>query len=56
MDDPYYANEFVKKINMYIENDLLVGRDVIVTYETLSTPLDIHIVKHLIRDILDGRV
>lgn len=56
MDDPYYANEFVKKMNTYTENDLFVGRDVIVTYETSSTPLDIHIVKRLIKDILDDRV
>ncbi len=56
MDDPYYANEFVKKINTYAENDLFVGRDVIVTYETMTTPLDIHIVKRLIKDISDDRV
>lgn len=54
MDDPYYANEFLKKINMYTENDLFVGRDVIVTYETVATPLDIHVVKQLIKDMLDN--
>lgn len=56
MDDPHYANEFVKKMNTYTENDLFVGRDVLVTYETSSIPLDIHAVKRLIKDILDDIV
>ena len=41
MDDPYYTNEFVKKMNTYIANNLLPGRDVIVTFETMGNALDI---------------
>ena len=55
MDEPYYANEFVKKINTYIENDLLPGRDVIVTYETLAMPLNIKTVKRWLKDIVYNR-
>ena len=52
MDDSHYVNEFVKKMNMYIANDLLPGRDVIVTYETSSSPLDIGTVKSLVKSLL----
>lgn len=51
MDNPYYANEFVKKINTYIENDLLPGRDVIVTFESQGNALDIGVVKRLIKEM-----
>ena len=39
MDDLYYTNDFVKKMNAYITNNLLPGRDIILTFETMgSTP------------------
>lgn len=52
MDDPHYADDFVRKMNTYIANDLLPGRDVIVSYESLSTPLDIKVVKRLVKQII----
>ena len=51
MDDPYYANEFVKKMNAYIINDLLPGRDVMTTFETLGNPLDVSVVKRIVKEI-----
>ena len=51
MDDAYYANDFVKKMNTYISNGLMVGRDVVVTYETATKPLDINVVKKLIKEL-----
>ena len=54
MDDPYYANEFVKKMNTYIVNDLLPGRDIVVSFEAQSTPLDIKVVKRLVKQIILG--
>ena len=51
MDDPYYANEFVKKMNTYMANNLLIGRDVVVSVETQNTPLDIKVVVRLIEQI-----
>ena len=54
MDDPYYANDFVKKMNTYIANDLLPGRDVVVSFESQSNPLDIKVVKRLVKQIISG--
>ena len=54
MDDPYYANDFVKKMNTYITNDLLPGRDIVVSFESQSTPLDIKVVKRLVKQIISG--
>ena len=54
MDDPYYANEFVKKMNTYIANGLMPGRDVVVSFETLNSPLDIKVVKQLIQQVICG--
>lgn len=51
MDDPYYANEFVKKMNTYIANELLPGRDIMITYETLGNSLDISVVKRMVKEI-----
>ncbi|MDD6797236.1 MAG: hypothetical protein PUE71_02995 [Clostridia bacterium] len=52
MDEPKYASEFVKKMNMYLNNDILQERDLIVTYETYSMPLDISCVKKFVQSIL----
>lgn len=51
MDDTYYANEFVKKMNTYVANGLLPGRDVLVTYETMANPLDVSVVKRMIEGV-----
>lgn len=55
MDAPYYANEFVKKMNTYITNDLLPGRDVVFSFESLNNPLDIKVVKQLVKQIIHDR-
>jgi len=52
MDDSYYANDFIKKINTYISNNLLPGRDVVTTYESQNTPLDIKVVKQLVEEVV----
>jgi len=48
MDDEKYADDFVKKMNIYMENKLFQGDDVIVTYETVNCPLNIRNVKMLV--------
>lgn len=48
MDDSRYANEFVQKMNTYIENKLFPGEDVVVTYESMNCSLNIHNVKMII--------
>lgn len=52
MDDSHYANEFVRKMNTYIANDLLPGRDVVVTYESQGNALDIKVVKQLVQQVI----
>ena len=52
MDDPAYASEFVKKVNLYIQNGLLPGRDIIFSFESYSNPLDITMVKELVKEML----
>lgn len=51
MDDPNYANEFVKKANMYVMNNLIVGRDVIFSYESMANPLEIGVIKQIVESI-----
>ena len=52
MDDPYYVNDFVKKMNTYVMNGLLPGKDVILTYETQNNPLEISAVKRMIKELV----
>ena len=54
MDDAFYANEFVKKMNLYITNGLMPGKDVVVTFESQGNPLDIGVVKRLVKEITVG--
>lgn len=52
MDNQSYASDFVKKVNTYAANNLLVGRDVICTYETAEIPLDTSVIKKIVEDLL----
>ena len=54
MDDPLYVNKFVRKMNSYVANGLIIGKDVIVSYETQTLPLDIRIVKKIIEQVIVG--
>ena len=44
MDDPRYAANFVKKINTYIDNGIIPGKNLIVTYETVNSPI---VIQHI---------
>ena len=52
MDDTYYANEFVKKVNTYVSNYLLPGRDLVVTFETMINPLDVSVVNKMVKELI----
>lgn len=52
MDDPYYAGDFVRKMNTYTANGLLPGRDVVLTFETQDNSLDIGVVKKLVKSLV----
>lgn len=54
MDDPIYANEFVKKTNTYVANGFMPGTDVIFTYETMANPLEIYTIRRVVEEILSG--
>lgn len=53
MDDEHYATKFVRKMNVYVTNGLIPGKDVIVSYETQELPLDIKVVNRLVETIKD---
>ena len=53
MDDPRYSNDFVQKMNLYMENQLFQGEDVVVTYETMTNPLNIHNVNILVQKMIE---
>ncbi len=55
LDAAYYANDFVWKVNTYVENNLIPGRDVIFTYESSKYPLDMRVLKKIILSIIEIR-
>lgn len=50
LDAAYYANDFVWKVNTYVENNLIPGRDVIFTYESSKYPLDMRVLRKMLRE------
>ena len=52
LDDSYYANDFVRKVNTYVENDLIPGRDVVFTYESSRHPLDMRVLKKIVGELI----
>ena len=53
MDGSTYANDFVWKVNTYMKNDLLPGRDVLFTYESQMYPLELKVLKKTIDILLE---
>lgn len=52
MGDEGYATDFVRKINSYVANGLMLGKDIVVSYETEGVPLDIGVVKKMLEEII----
>lgn len=52
MNDEFYATEFVRKMNNYVTNGLVIGKDVIVSYEAQGISLDIRVIKNLVKQII----
>lgn len=52
MDDAVYANDFVRKMNLYMTNGLMIGKDVVVSFETKENALDIRVVKKMVRNLV----
>ena len=49
MDNPEYAENFVKKLKTYVENDIVAGHNLIITTETAKQQLNIKHVEKLIK-------
>lgn len=52
MDDPVYAQNAVRKIQTYEENGIYPGENLILTFETEKTILDVRVVKRLVERYL----
>ena len=49
MDDPSYAKKTSTKLQMYISNGIIPSIQLITTYETLDTPLDMEVVENILQ-------
>ena len=52
MDDPEYADHFVRKMNLYLANHIFPGEQLIFSYESLGNPLNIHLAKKMLLNLL----
>lgn len=52
MDDPEYACNAVEKIAQYHNKDYILGKNLLVTFETSEIPLQLSYVNHLITEFL----
>lgn len=52
MDDPEYVGKTIMKIETYQKNNIFVGDNLLLTYETLEHPLNIRIVEGIINKYL----
>lgn len=49
MDNPSYAQNALSKIQLYISNGIIPGRNLITTYETTNHPLDFDVIEKIIK-------
>ncbi|MBO4400027.1 MAG: hypothetical protein J5795_07855 [Lachnospiraceae bacterium] len=55
MDDPVYLHGFMRRENTYIQNGLIPGRDVFMSFETASDPLNTISIRQMIQALfVDG--
>jgi len=52
MDDPEYADKTVRKINLYMGNNIFAGKNLILTFETRKNPLDQQTIINMIKNHL----
>ena len=52
MDDSDYFESAMTKLEVYYENDIWPGKNLIITYETENHPIDISLVEKIIREYL----
>ena len=52
MDDPEYATKSARKLRLYAENDIFLGRNLIITMETQDEPLNTRVIEKNILEFL----
>jgi len=55
LDNPQYARDTSKRLNDYVNNGYMMGRDVIISSETSENPLDIGVIKKMVEDLARER-
>lgn len=48
MDNPDYANKSIRKINLYANNGYVLGKNLLVSWETTETPTDMKTVERML--------
>ena len=54
MDNPDYADKAVRKINRYTQNGFVLGENLLATFETTDTPMDMRVVEKMIKDFMSS--
>ena len=52
MDHGRYADDFVRKVNAYIREGICPGESLLISYETGTVPLDIHVARKMVEGLL----
>lgn len=48
MDNPNYCDKAVKKMNVYAKNGYVLGENLLITFETTDTPMDMRVVEKIL--------
>ena len=48
MDNLDYANNTIKKINLYAKNGYVLGKNLLVSWETSHAPMDMRVIEKMI--------
>ena len=52
MDDPEYLERTIQKLKLYSENKILPGKNLIITMESQSSPINVRQIETLIKEFL----
>ena len=52
MDNPEYAHKAIQKLETYAQNGIYIGKNLLVTFETLRSPLDMKMVEGMLKEFI----
>lgn len=52
MDNPEYAQKAIQKLETYAKNGIYIGKNLLVTFETLRNPLDMKMVEGMLKEFI----